>query len=231
MNDRLIVALDVPELGEAKALVNGLPDARWFKVGLQAFLAFGHGLIAWLHEQRRHVFLDLKFKDIPNTVAGAVRSALVFRPSFLTVHCSGGGEMIRRAVEAATVDPALTILGVTVLTSLTDADLRETGVALVPQEAVLQLIELGLKNGLRAFVCSAREIEPIRRRFGADVCLVTPGIRPQWAEGDDQKRVFTPAQAMAAGADWLVVGRPLTNATDPVAAFARIVDEMKNGRP
>jgi orotidine-5'-phosphate decarboxylase len=230
MKDRLIVALDVSELAEARSIVGCLPEALWFKVGLQAFLGFGPALIAWLHERRRRIFLDLKFKDIPHTVAGAVTSALSFRPSFLTIHCSGGGGMIRSAVEAAAVDPDLTLLGVTVLTSLADSDLRETGVDLPAEEAVLRLVELGLKNGLRAFVCSPREIEPIRRRFGAEPQLVIPGIRPQWAESGDQKRVFTPARAVAAGADWLVVGRPLTQAADPGDAFARLVLEMENGR-
>ncbi len=230
MTDRLIIALDVSELAEAKDVVGRLPSALWFKVGLQAFLAFGDGLVAWLHEHRRRVFLDLKFKDIPNTVAGAVQSALAYRPGFLTIHCSGGGEMIRAAVDRAAAAPGLTLLGVTVLTSLADSDLRETGVGLTAEETVLRLVDLGVANGLRAFVCSPREIEPLRLRFGDEIRLVTPGIRPRGSDSGDQKRVFTPAQAIAAGADWLVVGRPVTHAADPGQAFTRIVGEMENAR-
>lgn len=228
MKEKIITALDFDRYDDAVRLVDRLTEAVFFKVGLQAFLKFGDPLIAHLQEHRKKLFLDLKFKDIPNTVSGAVRSALRYSPRLLTIHLSGGGEMIRRAVEAAAGNPELTILGVTVLTSLSDADLAETGVSLSSREAVLRLCELGLKNGLRAVVCSPLEIEPIRRRFGRDVVLVTPGIRPAWSAGDDQKRVFPPRQAVEAGSDFLVIGRPISRHPDPPQAFNMILKEISS---
>lgn len=226
MNEKIITALDFDRYEDAVGLVDRLPEAVFFKVGLQAFLKFGDPLIAHLQKHDKKLFLDLKFNDIPNTVGGAVRSALRYSPRLLTIHLSGGGEMIRRAVEAAAGNPELTILGVTVLTSLSDADLAETGVSLSSGEAVLRLCELGLKNGLRAAVCSPLEIEPIRRRFGRDIVLVTPGIRPAWSAGDDQKRVFPPRRAVEAGSDFLVIGRPISRHPDPPQAFNMILEEI-----
>ena len=229
MKGKIIVALDVDRLDEAVRLVDLLPEAEAFKVGLQSFLGFGEPLLAHLRQRRKRIFLDLKFHDIPNTVAGAVRSMLRFGPTFLTVHLAGGGEMISQALAAAVVDPGLTVLGVTVLTSLGDADLRETGVSLNSGDAVLKLCELGVSRGLRGVVCSPLEIAPIRSRFGRDLLLVTPGIRPAGSKTGDQKRVFTPAAAVRAGSDFLVIGRPIIQAADPAAAFQRIVEEISAG--
>ena len=222
MKEKIIVALDFDRFYDAKQTVDQLEEAVFFKVGLQGFLKFGEEIITYLKIRKKRLFLDLKFKDIPNTVYGAVQSSLKYLPDFLTVHLSGGAEMIKKAVEAAKTEPYLTLLGITVLTSLTDRDLEETGVHLSTEEAVLKLCELGIKNGMRAFVCSPMEIEPIRKRFGNDVVLVTPGIRPQWSAVGDQKRVFTPKMAVEAGSNFLVIGRPITKAENPGEAFKRI---------
>jgi orotidine-5'-phosphate decarboxylase len=226
MNDRVIIALDVERFDQACALVECLPAAVLFKVGLQAFLEFGPEIIARLHERGKKVFLDLKFKDIPNTVRGAVQSSFRFQPALLTIHLAGGRDMITAALDTARSHPGLTILGVTVLTSLSESDLHEIGIPSSPEQAVLTMVELGLSAGMQGFVCSPREIAPIRARFGHTPLLVTPGIRPAWSEKGDQKRAFTPRMAVDAGADYLVVGRPITAASDPAAAFARVVAEM-----
>ena len=231
MNERIMIALDVDRLERAEAAIAALPAARVFKVGLEAFLALGEPLIERVHERGKRLFLDLKFKDIPNTVAGAVRGALRYRPDFLTLHLSGGREMVRRAVAEAAARPELTLLGETVLTSLSAQDLAETGVPLSPREAVLRLVELGRAAGLSAFVCSPEEIEPIRARFGREVTLVTPGIRPAGSGAQDQKRVMTPGKAVTAGADYLVIGRAISGASDPAGAFAAIAAEMAAADP
>jgi len=225
-SEKIIVALDTATLPEVRRLITALPRAIHFKVGLLAFLQFGPEIVAELQKHGKKIFLDLKFKDIPQTVHGAVTSVLRFRPNFLTVHLSGGAEMIRRALDAAQALPQLTLLGVTLLTSLAGTDLTETGITLSAEDYVLRLVELGLKNGLRGIVCSPREIESIRRRFGPSVLLVTPGIRPTWSQSDDQKRVFTPKMALDAGSDFLVVGRPIIRHPEPDRAFDLIVSEL-----
>jgi len=227
MLEKIIVALDFDRYYDAKQTVDQLEEAVFFKVGLQAFLKFGEEIVTYLINRKKKLFLDLKFKDIPNTVYGAVQSSLKYLPDFITLHLSGGSEMIKKAVEAARDAPHLTLLGITVLTSLTDRDLEETGVHLSTEEAVLKLCDLGIKNGMQAFVCSPMEIEPIRKRFGNDVVLVTPGIRPQWSAKGDQKRVFTPKMAIEAGSNFLVIGRPITGAENPREAFTRILTEIR----
>lgn len=227
MKDRIIVALDTDNYDVAKTLVDHLPDAVIFKVGLQAFLKFGNRIIDYIKNRNKRIFLDLKFKDIPNTVYGAIRSCLKFSPSMTTIHLSGGGEMIQRAVEAARHDPDLTLLGVTILTSLSDTDLKEIGMTLSTEKSVLKLTELGIRNGIRGLVCSPLEVESIRNEFGKEVILVTPGIRPAWSVKGDQKRIFTPKMAIEKGSDYLVIGRPITQNEDPAAAFQKILDEIQ----
>jgi orotidine-5'-phosphate decarboxylase len=231
MNDRIIVALDVDNLAEAKALVKKIPQARYFKVGLQAYLEYGEKITQFLTEQNRHIFLDLKFMDIPNTVKGAVTAVLRHKPRFLTVHLFGGGEMVRAAVEASAEATGCTVLGVTVLTSLNKANLDDFGITNTVEDTVLRLCETGLKNGINSFVCSPLEIDPIRERFGKSVKLVTPGIRPEWSVKGDQKRVFTPSMAVSAGADFLVIGRPITQHASPQQAFDMIIDEIEYSEP
>ena len=226
MNKKIIIALDFAHGAQARQAAAGLPAAVFFKVGLQGFLEYGEAIVAALKKKEKKLFLDLKFHDIPNTVYGAVHSALKYEPDFLTIHLAGGKTMAQKALEAASRRPGLTILGVTILTSLADSDLLQVGMAPPAADRVMQLVEMGMEAGVRGFVCSPREIAPLRRRFGNEIILVTPGIRPQWSEKDDQKRVFTPQMAIEAGSDYLVIGRPVTQAPDPAAAFARIVSEL-----
>jgi len=227
MKNRIIIALDFDRFEVAKSLVEKLDNAVFYKVGLQAYIKYGDKILSLLQEKKKKIFLDLKFKDIPNTVFWAVKSSLKYNPHFLTVHLGGGREMVERAVMAASDRPELKILGVTVLTSLADEDLKETGINLDTESAVLKLCELGIKAGLTSFVCSPGEIEPIKRTFGKAITLVTPGIRPKWAAGKgDQKRVFTPGKAIEAGSDYIVVGRPVTASNDPEGAFGVILNEI-----
>jgi orotidine-5'-phosphate decarboxylase len=226
MNNKIIIALDFEHFVQAKQAVEGLPAAVFFKVGLQGFLEYGEAIVKALREKGKKLFLDLKFHDIPNTVYGAVNSSLKYEPDFLTIHLAGGKTMAQKALEAASRRPGLTILGVTVLTSLADSDLLQVGMLPPAADRVLQLVEMGVAAGLKAFVCSPQEIATLRRHFDMDITLVTPGIRPQWSEKGDQKRVFTPQLAVAAGSDYLVIGRPVTQAADPAAAFARLVSDI-----
>jgi len=226
MNEKIIIALDFDRFEEARDTVDALPEAVYFKVGLQAFLKFGEQIIPYLSEHKKKLFLDLKFKDIPNTVYGAVQSALKFSPDMLTIHLSGGRAMIQKAVEAAQAKPDLKVLGVTILTSLGEEDLVEMGMNMSPGEAVLTLCGLGIDAGIKAVVCSPQEIAPIRQRYGSAVELVTPGIRPDWSAKGDQKRVFTPKMAIDAGSDYLVIGRPITQHPNPAEAFRLILKEI-----
>ena len=229
MSEKIIIALDHENFEQSQQAVASLPAAVFFKVGLQGFLEYGDAIVSVLREKGKKLFLDLKFHDIPNTVHGAVNSALKYEPDFLTIHLAGGKAMAREALEAASRHPGLTILGVTVLTSLADSDLLQMGMNPPVAERVLQLVEMGVKAGVRGFVCSPHEIAPLRQRFGREIILVTPGIRPQGSESGDQKRVFTPQMAIAAGSDYLVIGRPVTQAPDPAAVFSRIVSEIRPG--
>ena len=230
--DRIIIALDVQTKDEGIALVSKLTDARTFKVGLELFTAEGPALFRKLKSLRKDIFLDLKLHDIPNTVAGAVRSAFKHGVQMMTIHASGGREMMAKAAEAARAavesgkgaKPIL--LGVTVLTSLKGADLEEVGLGSDVASQVLRLAGLAKAAGLDGVVCSPQEIEVLRREFGPDLVIVTPGIRPVWAAAQDQKRIMTPAEAVAKGADYLVIGRPITGAPSPNEAFLRIVSEL-----
>ena len=226
MKRKIIVAIDSPDYNTAEDLVLSLKEADHFKVGLQSYLGFGEKIIDLINSEGKGLFLDLKFKDIPNTVSGAVGSSLKFNPRFLTVHLSGGREMIRKAIEAAKGKRMLNIVGVTILTSLDRTDLRETCIETDPESAVLKLVDLGLSEGVKYFVCSPKELSLLRSRFGKEISLITPGIRPEWASKNDQKRVFTPETAINGGADFLVIGRPITGSKDPAEAFNRIVSEI-----
>lgn len=230
--DKIIIALDVPGKDEAIALVSRLRSARTFKVGLELFTAEGPALFRKLRALRKDIFLDLKLHDIPNTVAGAVRSALRHGVQMMTVHTSGGREMMARAAETARQAseelerPRPILLGVTVLTSLKGPDLAEVGMAADVVAQVVRLAGLAKAAGLDGVVCSPQEIEVLRREFGKDLVIVTPGIRPLWAAAQDQKRIMTPAEAVVKGADYLVIGRPITGAPSPEEAFLRVVDEL-----
>jgi orotidine-5'-phosphate decarboxylase len=231
-DDRIIIALDVPAKEEAIALVSRLKDARTFKVGLELFTAEGPALFRKLKALRKDIFLDLKLHDIPNTVAGAVRSAFKHGVQMMTIHTSGGREMMAKAAEVArrtaeeTGRPKPVLLGVTVLTSLKGADLEEVGQPSDVAGQVLRLAGLAKAAGLDGVVCSPQEIEVLRREYGRELTIVTPGIRPVWAAAQDQKRIMTPAEAVAKGADYLVIGRPITGAPSPNEAFLRVVEEL-----
>jgi orotidine-5'-phosphate decarboxylase len=230
--DRIIIALDVKDKDEAAAVVSGLRDARTFKVGLELFTAEGPALFKKLKVLRKDIFLDLKLHDIPNTVAGAARSAVRHGVQMMTIHTSGGREMMARAAEAAreTAEaeklPKPLLLGVTVLTSLKAAELAEVGMDPDVAGQVLRLAGLAKAAGMDGVVCSPQEIEIVRKEFGRELLVVTPGIRPAWAAAQDQKRIMTPAEAVANGADYLVIGRPITGALSPADAFRRIVEEI-----
>jgi orotidine-5'-phosphate decarboxylase len=225
--NRLIVALDFPDARAAFALVDRLDGAvRWFKVGLELYIAEGNYLLAELERRGFSVFLDLKLHDIPHTVGSAVRAASRLGVKMLTVHAAGGPEMLAAAVEAA--DPGLALLGVTVLTSMDGAQLEATGVHGSAAAQVERLATMAWAYGVRGFVCSAVEVAHLRRQLGREPLLIIPGIRPEGSAIGDQRRVATPAAAMAAGASYLVVGRPITRAANPGAAARAILTEMQS---
>ncbi|MBP7706472.1 MAG: orotidine-5'-phosphate decarboxylase [Candidatus Aminicenantes bacterium] len=235
--DRIIIALDVQTKDEGIALVSRLKDARTFKVGLELFAAEGPALFRKLKALRKDIFLDLKLHDIPNTVAGAVRSAFKHGVQMTTIHTSGGREMMAKAAETArqiaaeTGRPKPILLGVTVLTSLKGPDLEEVGLSGDVAAQVLRLAGLAKAAGMDGVVCSPQEIEVLRKEYGPELLIVTPGIRPVWAAAQDQKRIMTPAEAVAKGADYLVIGRPITGAPDPNEAFLKVVAELDQSRP
>jgi orotidine-5'-phosphate decarboxylase len=224
---RLIVALDFPSGPKALDFVERLDGAcQWFKVGLELYLSAGGAIVSTLREDGYSVFLDLKFHDIPNTVAGAIRSVGPLGAQLLTIHASGGPAMLAAAAEAASSlpDPPQ-LLAVTVLTSMDQAQLNAIGIAETPGQQALALARMAYANGVHGFVCSPEEAANLRDRL-PDATLVTPGIRPAGASVGDQKRIATPAAALAAGADYLVVGRPITEASKPADAANAILMEM-----
>lgn len=225
--ERVIVALDVPDAGQALGLIERLDGIiQWFKIGLELYLSEGNSIVESVRSTGCSVFLDLKLHDIPNTVAGAVRSASRAGAEMLTVHAGGGPAMLAAAVDAAASLPsAPKLLAVTVLTSMDQAQLRAVGISSSPAEQVLRLARTGWDAGIRGFVSSAEEVAAMRRSF-PEATLVIPGIRPAGSAVGDQKRVATPAAAIAAGADYLVIGRPITQAADPAAAAAAILAEI-----
>ena len=226
--DRLIVALDVSSATQARQIVQSIGEsATTYKVGKQLFTAEGPQIVRDLISFGRKVFLDLKFHDIPSTVAAAVREAAKLNVSMLTVHASGGSKMLKAAAEAAAESAAKPIvLAVTVLTSLSDADLVELGVPSDVQAQVLRLGSLALNAGCGGLVASAKEAPELRRELGEEFAIVTPGVRPAGTSMGDQARVLTPKEAIAAGATYLVVGRPILQADDPARAAERIVMEI-----
>lgn len=226
--DRLAVALDFPSAAAALELVDRLDDScRWFKVGMELFYATGAGLIHTLRERGFEVFLDLKLHDIPNTVAGAVRSVTETGASLLTVHAAGGARMMEAAAEAALSPQAPRLLAVTVLTSMDDADLHSIGVPSNSLEQVLRLATLAQQSGISGMVCSPREVALLRAQLAPQSMLVIPGIRPADGAIGDQRRVATPESAIRDGASMLVVGRPITQAANPKAAAQAILDEIR----
>ncbi len=221
-HDRLVVAVDLSKRDEILRLVDDLHGvAGVFKIGLQAFIANGPSIVREVVSRGEKVFLDLKIHDIPNTARHAVAEAASLGAFIATVHAAGGEVMLR-----ACAHDSLLVLGVTVLTSLDDAELQRIGLAGTPVENAVRLARLVQSAGLRGVVASPHEITPIREACGRDFVILTPGIRPSGSDAGDQRRTMTPREAIAAGADYIVVGRPITGAADPRSAALRIVQEM-----
>ena len=226
----IAVALDAPDL-ETAARWAGLvtPHVSTVKIGLELYLRYGPGAVASIRGASGvKIFLDLKLHDIPATVTGAARAVARLRPQLITVHAAGGPEVIRAAVEGA---PDTTIAAVTVLTSLTQADLERIGMLGPMSDAVRRLAVLAVESGARGLVCSPQEVAALRAEVGPDITLITPGVRPAGSSADDQARTATPADALRAGADLLVIGRPITGAPDPGAAAAAIAAPLRRLTP
>lgn len=232
LGKRIIIALDVGHKEDAFRLVKQLEQAEIFKIGLRLFVAEGPLLFSKMKSLRKKIFLDLKLHDIPNTVAEAVKAGVRHGVHMMTLHASGGREMLARAVQAAaneaekekTAKPLL--LAVTILTSLKDTELKEIGMTENVEAQVLRLAELARKEGMDGIICSPREIEIIRREIGEDFIIIVPGIRPAWAAAHDQKRIMTPSQAIQKGANYMVIGRPILEASSPQKAFSKILEEL-----
>ncbi len=225
---RLIVALDVPDAASATQLIDRLEGTcAWFKVGLELFVAGGPAVLEPLLKRGHSVFLDLKFHDIPNTVAGAVRSAASLGVRLLTLHAAGGPAMLaaaRAALEGVANPPQL--LAVTMLTSMDSGQMNAIGLECSPADQVALLAKMGLEAGIHGFVCSPQEVAEVRAMTGPEGVLVVPGIRPAGAAAGDQKRIATPAETLRRGASYLVIGRPITQAANPAAAATAILEEM-----
>lgn len=233
MKPKVFVALDYPEPAPAFAAFRQLaPVNPYFKVGLELFVAAGPSFVQSIVDNGGKVFLDLKFHDIPNTAAGAVRSAVRMGVEYLNVHCGGGGEMMKAAAQALTDEakklsvPRPKLLGVTVLTSLDDSGIQEIGFPRSASAQVKHFVELAQGAGLDGVVCSAQELALVRSLAGDTFETMVPGIRPAGSAANDQKRTLTPREAAAAGAHCLVVGRPITAAKDPVASLEGILAEL-----
>lgn len=230
--DRILVGIDTPDLARAEALVRAVTGrVGGIKIGKEFFTAQGPDKVRRVIGDQK-LFLDLKFHDIPNTVAGALRSSLGMKPAIVNVHAAGGRAMMKAAALAAQEESERLgvakplVIAVTVLTSLDDDDLSSVGQQGPAAAQVERLSALAQECGLEGVVCSPREIAALRKLCGPDFKLVVPGIRPTWAAAGDQKRIMTPAEAVAEGADYIVIGRPITSASNPAEAADRIVEEL-----
>ncbi len=230
-HQRIVIALDVGDIGAAEALVTQLqPVVGMFKIGKQLFTAAGPAAVDMVRSHGADVFLDLKWHDIPNTVAAACSAAAQLGVRMVNVHASGGREMLSAARAALDRHPGAErpeLLAVTVLTSLAASDLAEVGVADPPANQVLRLAALSLAVGADGLVCSPQEVADLRAAHGPEPTLVVPGVRPEWFAANDQRRAATPAVALGDGADYLVIGRPITRSGDPVAAARRVAAELQ----
>jgi len=233
-SEKIILALDVETFKEAEEFVKLLGDSIGvFKVGKKLFTRCGPNIIEMIHRYKGKVFLDLKFHDIPHTVAGAVEEACRLRVFMLTIHALGGQTMMREAVEAATgmsrrlSTPSPFILAVSILTSLQQEDLNDIGIPSSVEAAVLRLAKLSKRAGVHGVIASAKEAAKIKASLGEDFMVVTPGIRPKGAASNDQKRSVTPKEAFLAGADYIVIGRPILEAKDPLKVVEEIVQELR----
>lgn len=227
MSAQLIVVLDVDSTDEALSIVDACAGCVWFKIGAQLFTREGPEVVRAVQARGKSVFLDLKYHDIPNTAAHAARAAADLGVGLFTLHASGGRKMIE-AARAAVEGSETRILAVTILTSFSDAALREDiGLRETAAEAVPRLAAMACQSGAHGIVCSPHEIELVRAAVGDGPHIVTPGVRPAWAGKDDQQRVMTPAEAAAKGADFLVVGRPILKHADPAEAVRLVLEEIQ----
>ncbi|RKY42146.1 MAG: orotidine-5'-phosphate decarboxylase [Candidatus Makaraimicrobium thalassicum] len=240
--NKLIVALDIDNFDRAVEIVDILsPEVEIFKIGIAPFTNFGGAILEKLRSAGKKIFLDLKFHDIPNTVRDAARAAAAKGVFMMNFHCLGGLRMLEAAVkgageiraEGAERQPGASacgspiLLGVTILTSMSREDMRDAGLGGEVQKRVIKLARLAADAGLDGVVASAKEAREIKKKIGKDFVIVAPGIRPAWAQAGDQKRILTPAEAVSEGADYIVVGRPIIQADDPVLAAKRIIEEMR----
>ncbi len=235
-NDQIIVPLDVPDLQSAIALVDQLPQVSFWKVGLELFTSSGPTILEVLKSRQKRIFLDLKFHDIPNTVAGACRSAASYGVDLLTIHATAGKDALKAATEAVQVGATQAgvkppqLIAITLLTSISSRQLAfDLKVPLELPEYALEMALMAQECGLNGAVCSPQEVAQLRQTCGDDFLLVCPGVRPSWADKGDQRRSLTPAQAIKAGADYLVIGRPITAAAEPELAWNKIIEELKIG--
>ncbi len=226
--ERIIVPLDVSSIEEAIALVEKLPEVGFWKVGLELFVSSGPEILSLLKKRDKRIFLDLKFHDISNTVAGACRAAKNYGVDLITIHATAGHHALKAAVEAiGKGDSSPKLLAITLLTSLSSRDLAfDLKIPLELPEYALQMALLAKEAGIDGAVCSPQEASQLRQTCGHNFLLVCPGVRPSWSEKGDQKRFMTPTQAIKAGADFLVIGRPITAAEEPLIALERICTEL-----
>ncbi|MBD2196350.1 MULTISPECIES: orotidine-5'-phosphate decarboxylase [Calothrix] len=230
---RIIVPLDVPDIASAIALVERLPQVTFWKVGLELFTSTGPSILEILKSRQKQIFLDLKFHDIPNTVAGACQAAARYGVDLLTIHSTTGKDALKAATEAIQTGAAQTsvkppkLIAITLLTSISARQLAfDLKIPLELPEYALSMALLAQETGLDGAVCSPQEVAQLRQTCGDNFLLVCPGVRPTWADKGDQKRSLTPSQAIQAGADYLVIGRPITSAAEPELAWKRICEEL-----
>ncbi|HHP7230712.1 MAG TPA: orotidine-5'-phosphate decarboxylase [Xenococcaceae cyanobacterium] len=226
--NQIIVPLDVSSLEKAIALVEQLPQVNFWKVGLELFVSTGGDILKYLKDRNKNIFLDLKFHDIPNTVAGACRAAAKYQVDLLTIHAAGGKPALEAAVASVQeINHPPKILAITLLTSIDHRSLNfDLKIPLELPEYVLKMALLAQEAGIDGAVCSPQEVSQLRRICGQDFLLVCPGIRPSWSVSEDQKRITTPTQAIKAGADYLVIGRPITAAANPKLSWQKICQEL-----
>lgn len=229
---KIIVALDTKDTDQALDMASKLSNAAAFKLGLEFFCANGPEGIRILTKKGLKIFLDLKLHDIPNTIEGAIKASVLINPFMMTVHISGGRSMLQRSMstikeccEKKSLKRPL-IVGVSVLTSIDEEDFNALGLSGRMEDQVKRLADLALNSGLDGIVCSAKELKGLRKHIDKNFIIVTPGIRPKWGERNDQKRIMTPTEAIKLGANYLVIGRPITGAKDPALAFEKLCSEV-----
>lgn len=226
-SEKIIVALDVSNREDAIALINKLPEVGFWKIGLELFVATGADILKILKEQEKRIFLDLKFHDIPNTIKGAINSALKYEVDLLTIHISAGKKALIAAKEVVALREKPKLIGITLLTSINSRELAfDLKIPLELADYTLQMAILAKESGLDGAVCSPQEVSQLRQVCGENFLLICPGVRPTWSNLGDQKRVMTPKDAIIKGADLLVIGRPITQAENPQEAYEKICNEL-----